>query len=515
VSAEGHAPLAFRLLSADPKAFGGIWLHGDPVRTEVLLEAWGKKLRRLPLAIDDDRLSGGLDVAASLALGRAVHRDGLLAEARDEMLLVAGAERMPAALAARLAQALDEGGPALILLTAGERPPETLLDRLAFHLDVDREEPGVAVAAEPCPEHEVIPALARCAEQFAVASPRALIFAMRAARAMAGLSGRGQRTTGDVVSAARLVFGPRALTCPDQAEPQPPPTRSDDASGVERLEDRVVDAVRVALPSDLLEALVQGAGQGRGAPPHGAGARRSGVRGRPTGARQALPRSGVRLALIETLRAAAPWQRLRTPVGGDRRLRLRKEDLHVRRHQDRETALTIFAVDASGSAAAARLGEAKGAVERLLQRSYAKRAEVALLAFRGEGAQILLPPTRSLARAKRLLAELPGGGATPLAAGLDSARGIAEAAAPRGRTPLIVVLSDGRANVAADGGQSRSRGQADATAAARRIAAGGTRSVFIDISARRQPEAAALAGVMGGRYLHLPRADAAAIEASL
>jgi magnesium chelatase subunit D len=102
--------------------------------------------------------------------------------------------------------------------------------------------------------------------------------------------------------------------------------------------------------------------------------------------------------------------------GGEQQLRLRKEDLHVRRHQDRQTALTIFAVDASGSAAAARLGEAKGAVERLLQRSHAKRAEVALLAFRGEDVQLLLPPTRSLTRAKRLLAELPGGGATPLSA---------------------------------------------------------------------------------------------------
>jgi len=97
---------------------------------------------------------------------------------------------------------------------------------------------------------------------------------------------------------------------------------------------------------------------------------------------------------------------------------VRRDDFRVRRFAERAEATTIFAVDASGSAAAARLAEAKGAVELLLAEAYVARTQVALVAFRGTGAEAVLPPTRSLARAKRVLADLAGGGGTPLAAGL-------------------------------------------------------------------------------------------------
>jgi len=215
--------------------------------------------------------------------------------------------------------------------------------------------------------------------------------------------------------------------------------------------------------------------------------------------------------LVDTLRAAAPWQALRGRGNG--RIVLRKDDLRVRRYEERETVLTVFAVDASGSAAFARLAEAKGAVELMLERAYARRAEVALIAFRGERAELMLPPTRSLTRARRLLADMAGGGATPLAAGLDSARELAEAARFKGRTAQLVVLTDGRANVARSGEQSRSAGTADAVAAAKRIAPAGLKAVVLDIGARPQPEAAALAAAMQARIVHLPRADAAGMAA--
>ena len=131
------------------------------------------------------------------------------------------------------------------------------------------------------------------------------------------------------------------------------------------------------------------------------------------GALAGVPGGGRRLSVIDTLRAAAPWQKLR---GASGRVVIRRDDLRVRRYQTRAEVLTIFAVDASGSAAVARLAEAKGAVELLLAEAYVKRAYVALVAFRGTTAELLLPPTRSLVRAKRGLAGLPGGGGTPLAA---------------------------------------------------------------------------------------------------
>ncbi|MBX9797669.1 VWA domain-containing protein, partial [Sphingomonas sp.] len=236
--------------------------------------------------------------------------------------------------------------------------------------------------------------------------------------------------------------------------------------------------------------------------------------GRPLGARAGMPGGGKRLSLIDTLRAAAPWQRVRGRGAGET-LRLSRDDLRIRRFESRAEALTVFAVDASGSAALARLAEAKGAVELLLAEAYVKRAQVALIAFRGEGAEIILPPTRSLARAKRALAGLPGGGGTPVAAGLDAARTLAEGAARRGRTPYLVVLSDGRANIAADGSADRARATADAEQAARGIAALGIGAAFVDISPRPRPEGEALARAMHARYLPLPRADAGRIHAGV
>jgi len=329
----------------------------------------------------------------------------------------------------------------------------------------------------------------------------------------------------DVVLAARLVLAPRATRQPASAEetadeaPLPP---GNDGGEDERgepapLEDVVLAAALAALPPDVLARIAAGRGRGK-AKASGAGERRaSTLRGRPLAARAGMPGGGRRLALIDTLRAAAPWQRLRGGGAGvgRGRVQVRRDDLRVRRFETRAPALTIMAVDASGSAALARLAEAKGAVELLLAEAYVKRSEVALVAFRGTHAELLLPPTRSLARARRSLAELPGGGGTPLAAGLHAARELAEQARGRGRTPFVVLLTDGRGNIAVDGRADRAAAAADATAAATAIGAAGIAAAFVDISARPGPEGAALAAAMRARYLPLPRADAATMHAAV
>jgi magnesium chelatase subunit D len=120
------------------------------------------------------------------------------------------------------------------------------------------------------------------------------------------------------------------------------------------------------------------------------------------------------------------------------RVLVRRDDFRVQRLRERRETTTVFVVDASGSAALHRLAEAKGAIELLLAECYVRRDRVALIAFRGRpgaaGAELLLPPTRSLVRAKRSLADLPGGGGTPLAHGLDAARALAEDVSRRGGT---------------------------------------------------------------------------------
>jgi magnesium chelatase subunit D len=229
----------------------------------------------------------------------------------------------------------------------------------------------------------------------------------------------------------------------------------------------------------------------------------------------------VRLNVVETLRAAAPWQRLRRQAqqaitGGQERRKnrvaVRPDDFRITRFRHRTPTTTVFVVDASGSAALHRLGEAKGAVELLLADCYVRRDRVALIAFRGHSAELLLPPTRSLVRAKRSLAGLPGGGGTPLATGIDAAVALAESLRHHGDTPLLVFLSDGAANVARDGAHGRQQALADATAAAARVRAAGFGAVVVDTSPRPSPLAGQLADAMQARYLPLPRADASMLS---
>jgi len=543
------ALMAAALVAEAPARFGGLWLREtDEATRDAVLSLLAARLacRKLPLNIDEDRLTGGLDLTATLAAGRSVRQAGLLEEMRGGVLIIPGAERLAPATAGRIAAAMDVGGPAVVLLDEGgedEAPPACLTERVAFHLasasaggaPSELRHPRLdpvstflcdgGTAEVGCRSKSgmtkvvgyrsgQLEALAATAHALGIRSARADLFALCAARGHAALSGREVINEDDLAFATRAVLGPRATQIPAPPETEPPEEAAEAPSPPsDRLEDVVLEAARAALPAQLLASLAAGTSRTARRPGLGQGDRRaSKLRGRPIGARGGLPRGGARLALIDTMRAAAPWQRVRGRTGA---LRLAREDLRIRRFEARSPTLTILAVDASGSAAAQRLAEAKGAAELLLQQSYARRAEVALVAFRGTAAELLLPPTRSLTRARRLLAELPGGGGTPLAAGIDAARKVAESAAPRGRTPTLVVLTDGRANIAADGSQSRAAASADAEASARRVAASGLPAIVIDISARRQPEAARLAAAMAARYLHLPRADAGAVTAAL
>jgi magnesium chelatase subunit D len=224
------------------------------------------------------------------------------------------------------------------------------------------------------------------------------------------------------------------------------------------------------------------------------------------------------LNLVETLRAAAPWQRLRRRPDGSRApgnvgtvVEVRKEDFRVTRFQKRSETTVIFAVDASGSAALQRLAEAKGAVEQVLADCYARRDHVALVAFRGTTATLLLPPTRSLARVRRRLADLAGGGTTPLAAGIDAALTLALEARKQDKLPLVVLMTDGRANVARSGNERSAAGE-DALASGRAMRAAGVRALLLDTAPRPRPEARLLATAMDARYLPLPYLDAAGIS---
>jgi len=568
VSAAGDdAPDALRdalivaRLCAIDQALGGMVLRGGgDLRDRMIAELRaclpeGAPIRRLPSHIDDERLLGGIDLTATLAAGSVVSRTGMLAEADGGAIIVPMAERMPDALAGRIAGVIDSAEVATerdgvafrkparfvtVMLDDGlepeECPPAALKERVAFWIDLSAADYR-ALDDAPSPQPVQVPhngpvavpaetadALAATTLALGIDSARAPLFALRAARANARLAGRDSVAGSDVALAARLVLGPRATRLPapmeeavPDAPPPPPPEANgdqEDSAAPDAIEDLVLEAVLASLPKDVLARIAgENASRSRAQRAQGAGERRTSLaRGRPLGARAGMPGGGHRFSLIDTLRAAAPWQRLRGRQG---RLLVRRDDLRVRRFQSRAETVTIFAVDASGSSALARLAEAKGAIELLLAEAYVKRSRVALVAFRGTAAELLLPETRSLVRARRSLAALPGGGGTPLAAGLSAARELAEGARARGRTPFIVVLTDGRANIALDGGAVRQVAEADAQAAASAIGAAGIAAAFVDISARPRPEGAALAAAMRARYLPLPRADAHAMHAAI
>jgi magnesium chelatase subunit D len=567
------AAQAAALLAVDPAGLGGLCVRAGagPVRDRLLarlraLLPHGTPVRKVPLHAGESRLLGGLDLAATLGAGKPMHERGLLGEAHEGVVIIAMAERMERGTAALVAAALDEGevrlerdglalrvpariGAVVLDEGAGDDPPPpaVLVDRLAFLVSLE----GVALAAvhDDGPDardiaaaraalprvnvpERIVEALVGAALALGIASLRAPLLALKAARAAAALDGRGEVDEDDAATAARLVLAPRATRIPiepDDApeENEPPPEPPQDAQSEPQqdpeqeisdrpLEDRVLEAAQAAIPPDLLARLqwldaggARTLSRGRAGP-----VQRGGRRGRPAGTRRGELRPGVRLAVVETLRAAAPWQPLRRAAAPHReaRVQVRRDDFRIARHRSRTRTAVIFAVDASGSAALHRLGEAKGAVELVLAECYVRRDEVALVAFRGTGAEVILPPTRSLARAKRMLAGLPGGGGTPLAAGVDAARVLAESVRRAGDRPVVVLLTDGRANVARDGSGGRPRAEEDAWQAAQGLRAAGIAAMVIDTSPRPHPLAERLAREMDARYVPLPHADAAAMS---
>lgn len=560
------------ILAVDPAAVGGIVLtaRSGPARDLWLeqcldLVPASAPRVRVPHHIADDRLLGGLDLAATLSAGRPVADRGVLADADGGVAILTSAERLPAGAAARIAAILDAGEVtaardgldtrhparfAVLALDEGidgdEHVPAALIDRLGLAVRLDRlrasdltprdaEAEHAAVAAARLTHHvialsdDVVSALCGTAAALGIHSARAPMLAARVARILAALDGATIVTDDHAAHAARLVLAPRARHLPappdeQPEEPPPPPAEEpppDDQTSSATdpdpvpLEDVILAAVAAALPPDLLAATDRQRTPSASTSAGRADAKSaSRTHGRQVGVHQGLPGRGARLDLVATLRAAAPWQRLRGPVNAGR-VHVRRDDLRLRRLEQRTETTTIFVVDASGSSAIHRLAEAKGAVELLLADAYVRRDRVALISFRGKAAEVLLPPTRALALAKRRLAGAPGGGGTPLASGLDAATSLVRDQLRRAQIPTVVVLTDGRANIALDGRADRASAMSDAEAAARRLRATGARAILIDTSPQPDPKARRIADAMAAQYLPLPLAQSSTISAAV
>ena len=464
--------------------------------------------------------------------------------------------------------ALDEGiGPdeSIHPRLAEHMAFEVRLDQLSLNDCKDSLEITPVVIAEAkqrLPEIECdtrfIESLMQSAAAFGVDSIRAGLFAIRAAKALAALRNQQAVTEDEVVDAARLVLTHRATRMPSSREDLEPDAEPDSAEdkeqpneeqstseqepqaqddpnqgkdsdtdanqpnenkeepSVDDLEELLIEAIRAGIPPNALAQLSAGLGRAnskQGSKGQFGQLQKNANSGRPAESWRGLPKGGKRLDLLKTIRAAVPWQtmrqaesRLKPPsVSNQRsRIQIRADDLYIKRYQQRQGVVTIFLVDASGSSATQRLAEAKGAVEQLLADCYIRRDEVAMIALRGRTAEVVLPPTRSLVRAKRNLAALPGGGGTPLATGFAAVNAMALSIRRKGMTPLIVVMTDGVANVTLEGVGGRERAHQDALHTARQLRAAGHAILFIDTASVPQVLAEALANEMNAQYLPLP-----------